>query len=391
MKKFLISIVKYCKPVYSMYYYAGSFFLNIIKKFVKTQDNLILFVSFGGKKFDDSPKAIYEAMLADNRFQNYEFVWAFQNPEKFSIPRGRIIRTDTFQYFVTAIKARCWITNSSIERGLGFTGKKTFFYNTWHGTPIKKMGTDIGVDNTSFRSKNSWNMDVLTCQGKYEADIFSRVFEIEKRKCIICGLPRNDVLANVSPELKKAMKDKLGIPEGKKAILYAPTFREYEKNESLKCVFQAPLCFSKWKETLGDEYVVLLRVHYEALQNMDISGQEGFVYDVSTYPYLNDLMMASDLLISDYSSIFFDYAILDQPMLCYTYDYEAYTKNRGMYFDIREELLGGSVSEEQLIELVKNLPFEETMERVRRFRNKYVEHYGKATETSLNIILDSIK
>lgn len=391
MKKFLMSIVKYCKPIYVFYYYVGSFLLNVLKIFVRSQDNLILFVSFGGKKFDDSPKAIYEAMLKDKRFQDFEFVWAFQNPEKFSLPRGRIIKTDTFQYFVTAIKARCWITNSSIERGLGFTGKKTFFYNTWHGTPIKKMGTDIDDTNTSFRSKNTWNMDVLTCQGKYEAEIFSRVFEIEAGKCIVCGLPRNDVLANVSSEQKKEIRDKLGIPEDKKAILYAPTFREYEKNESLKCIFQAPLSFSKWKEKLGEEYVVLLRVHYEALQDMDLSGQKGFVYDVSSYPYLNDLMIASDLLISDYSSIFFDYAILEQPMICYTYDYEEYTKNRGMYFDIRKELPGGSVTEEQLLALVKSFPKEEVLNQVRAFRDKYVECYGKATETSLNIILDSIK
>lgn len=390
MKKFLMSIVKYCKPIYSLYYYIGSFTLKVIKVFIKTQDNLILFVSFGGKKFDDSPKAIYEGMLQDRRFQNYDFVWAFQNPDNFSIPKGRIIKTDTFNYFVTALKARCWITNSSVERGLGFTGKHTFFYNTWHGTPIKKMGIDIGDENSSFRSKNTWNMDVLTSQSKYEADIFSRVFEIEASKCVNCGLPRNDVLAYVTKEQKAEMKCKLGVPKEKKVILYAPTFREYEKNESLKCVFQAPLNFEKWKRVLGEEYVVLLRVHYEALQEMDVRSHKGFLYDVSAYPCLNDLMIASDLLVSDYSSIFFDYAILDQPMICYTYDYEIYAKNRGMYFDIRNELSGGSISEEELLELIKSPSHEEILKRVRNFKEKYVEHYGKATETSLNIIFDNI-
>lgn len=391
MKKYLMSIVKYCKPIYRVYYYTGTFFLNLLKKFIRTEENLILFVSFGGKKFDDSPRAIYEGMLKDKRFEKYDLVWAFQTPENFSIPRGRIIKVDTFNYFVTALRARCWITNSSIERGLGFTGKHTFFYNTWHGTPIKKMGTDIGEDNASFRSKNTWNMDVLTCQSQYEAEIFSRVFEIDLKKCVKCGLPRNDVLAFVTEEQKKEMKAKLGIPNEKKVILYAPTFREYEKNEALKCVFKSPICFRNWKKELEEEWVILLRVHYEALQSMDLEGLSGFVYDVSAYSTLNDLMIASDILISDYSSIFFDYAILGQPMLCYAYDYDEYTKKRGLYFDIRKELLGGTIAEEELLELVKTMPSKEAIESTRSFKNKYVESYGKATETSLNLIYERIK
>lgn len=120
MKKYLIVIVKYFKPLYNIYYWIGSLIIRILKVFVKPNDKLILFISFGGKKFDDSPRVIYEQMIRDKRFDDYDLIWAFQDTEAFIIPRGRIIKIDSFKYYITALKARCWITNSTVERGLDF-------------------------------------------------------------------------------------------------------------------------------------------------------------------------------------------------------------------------------------------------------------------------------
>lgn len=390
MKKYLITIVKYFKPLYNLYYWIGSFTINFFKLFVKTNDNLILFISFGGKKFDDSPRMIYEGMIKDKRFDEYDLVWAFQNTNDFVIPRGRIIKTDSFKYYLTALKAKCWITNSTVERGLSFKGKNTIYFNTWHGTPIKKMGNDISKDNKSFGKKVKWNVDLMTSQSKYEADIFSRVFNINRDKFIICGLPRNDDLSDRTIETKENMMRKIGLPLNKKVILYAPTFREYERDERFNCVINIPIDFKNWQKILGDEYIVLLRAHYEVSQILNGIVNNGFVYDVSNYRVLNELMLASDILISDYSSIFFDYSILDRPMFHYTYDYEEYSNNRGLYFDIREELLGSSENEEELLNLIKHLNYDKSVENVRYFRNKYVESYGSSTKISLDAIFKKI-
>ncbi len=121
-----MSFIKYCRPVYDLYYYLGTGLLNFLKLFVRTDERLILFNSFGGKSFNDSPRAIYEAMCRDPRFAGFRFVWAFQEPEKFTVKNGEKIKSDTLPYFLTALKARVWITNSSLERGLGFVGKHTF-------------------------------------------------------------------------------------------------------------------------------------------------------------------------------------------------------------------------------------------------------------------------
>ena len=388
MKKKLASFLKYCKPLYMLYYYFGTCFLNLIRIFLRTDRKLILFNSFGGKFFNDSPRAIYEQMIRDPRFDGCRIVWAFQHPEDYQLPRGEKIRTDTLRYFVTAMKARCWVTNSSLERGLGLRGKHTYFVNTWHGTPLKKMGTDIGDGNTSFRSKNSWNMDLLTTQSAYEADIFTRVFQLNLGICQITGLPRNDELCRVSKERWAQIRSRLGLREKDRVLLYAPTFREYEKNSARECIFAPPVSWARWKEALGEDTVILVRAHYEALQAMNLEGEER-VRDVSAYPSLNELMIASDILISDYSSVFFDYSILEKPMICFAYDYDQYQKERGMYFDIRRWLDWGA-DQEAVLELIQKLLdrefLEKSVEKTRAFKARFVESCGHGTKAVLERI-----
>lgn len=387
MKNKLVTRVKSSKLLYNIYFFVMNFLIGILKLFVKPDDNLILINSFGGKKYDDSPKELYEAMLKDERFQKYRFVWAFHEPDKFDVQGADKIKSDTLTYFKTALKARCWISNSGIERGLSFKGRNVFYFNTWHGTPIKKMGSDISDENKSFKSKAKKNLvDIMTAQSDFEADIFSRVFNIPRENFLMCGLPRNDILANYSSKHREEIKAKLGLPQNKKVILYAPTFREFERDSMQNCVLKPPMNLEKWERELGDEYCLLFRAHYEVGKVMNISDNE-FVRNMTTYPNLNELMIVADVLVSDYSSIFFDFSIMDKPMLHFTYDYEAYSTKRGMYFDIRDEL-SGSDNEDSVIRLLKS---ENDTSRTIQFRNKYVNYSGKAVESSLECIWEKIR
>ena len=106
---------------------------------------------------------------------------------------------------------------------------------------------------------------------------------------------------------------------------------------------------------------------------------------MSTYPHLNELMMAADILVSDYSSIFFDYSITEKPMFHFAYDYDEYNRKRGLYFDIRKELSGACVSNE-LARLIATMDFENEVAKCRAFRDKYVEAYGTATQQSVEWI-----
>lgn len=385
MKKYLFYIVKYVKWIYSLYFYLGTFALKVLKLFVRPDDKLILFISFGGRKFDDSPKAIYDQMIKDPRYDGYKIVWAFINPDAFNIPVGEKVKCDTLAYFKTALKARVWISNSTVERGLSFKGKNTFYFDTWHGTPIKKMGSDVSSSGKSFKGKGNWAVDYFTCQGEFEADVFGRVFRsVGRENMHVIGLPRNDVYANYTKEYMLSLREKMSIPANKKVILYAPTFREYDKTDSMEVKVSVPMQLEKWRKELGEDYVLLFRAHYEVAKGLNIKDDD-FVREMSGYPQLEDLMIVSDILISDYSSIFFDYSIMPKPMLTFCYDYEKYASERGMYFDIRERLPGAD-NEDDLLALIKNGNTDEQIAKTRAFQQKYVTAFGSATQQSLDVI-----
>lgn len=388
MRKRITNYLKYNKFAYALYFYLMSTLVNVLKIFVQPDNKLILFNSFAGRSYDDSPKAIFEEMKKDERFKEYNLVWAFHNPEKHIVEGAQKIKTDSLRYFVTALKARVWITNSSVERGLNFKGKRTLYLNTWHGTPIKKMGTDIEKRNKSFKTKGLNNFDIMNVQSRFEEEVFSKSFEIPKEHFLEVGLPRNDELFDYTEERRTSARKKLGIQKDKTAILYCPTFREYEKDSNFGVMMNPPMNIRKWEESLGHKYVLMIRAHYEVAKTMNIKENE-FVHNVTEYPFLNDLIIASDVLISDYSSIFFDYAITGKPMFHFTYDYEQYQNNRGLYFDIRE-YLSGADTEQSLIEILKTLSYETESKKCEQFRSKMLDYYGASTKKTVECIAETL-
>lgn len=385
----LINRVKYSRTIYRLYNAIGSKLLSFYKQFIRPDDRLIVFVSFGGRRYDDSPKAIYEAMLADKRFDECRLVWAFIEPNLFDLPRGEKIRIDTLHYFTTILKARIWVTNSSMTRGLAFSGIRSFELNTWHGSAIKKMGSDVKTGSKAFGLKGEIEYNgVMLAQSQYDVEVFSRAFQRPQDSFRITGLPRNDILAHINLKLQEQAKSRLSIPVEKHVILYAPTYREYEKDSANNCVLTPPVNFEKWSINLGEDFVVLFRAHYEVAKVMGIKDSQ-YVKDVSSYPNLNDLMIASDILISDYSSIFFDYSIQGKPMLCFAYDYDLYEHERGVYFDIRKYLPSAS-DEDGLLRLLKETTCSWQDERTVSFRNDFVSEFGSGASKSLNIIAEAL-
>ena len=359
-----------------------SSFMNVIKLFIKTDNKLILFNSFAGRKFGDSPKAIYEIMKSDPRFKDYKIVWAFHRPEDYLVPNK--IKTDGLEYFKTALAARVWVTNSSVERGLNFKGKHTLYFNTWHGTPMKKMGEDINLGNKAFKNKGKSCFDIMMSQGHFETNAFSHSFHIPKENFLEVGLPRNDILANYTEEQRLAIREKLKIRPGQTVILYCPTYREYDKDEMFGVVMAPPINLRTWEKELGDGYVLLVRAHYEVSRVMEIKDNE-FVRNMTDYPDLEELYIASDVLISDYSSVFFDYSITEKPMLHFCYDYNEYSSKRGLYFDIRKKISGAD-TEAAVIKLIKELNPKEEKKKTVAFRDQYVNFYGSAAKAAVDYI-----
>ena len=382
------SILKHNKVFYSIYYYLFSSLLKVIGLFVRTDNSLVLLVSYGGKKFDDSPKFVYEYIKENKEYSWLKTVWAFKNPEDFPEVDQKV-RIDSLSYFLTALKAKYWITNSSCARGLKMKKQDTINILFQHGMAgIKKIGRDIENKKKTYRQLFEEEFDYIFIEGKEESAILEKAWNIDKSRLYITGLPRNDdLLAQSEYEITK-IKRKIGLPASKKVILYAPTFREESVDSKLKNVLTIPIDFQKWERYLSDTYVLLVTAHYEVECLQNTIPDNRFVFNVFNYPTLNDLLKISDILITDYSSIAFDYSILERPILCYGYDYDEYMENRGTYNDLNTLFSHGVIqNEEDLLYCIENLNYEEECKYTReKIKNRFIAAYGDATEKAIQII-----
>ena len=192
MRTKIRNCLKSFKWLYTLYFYSFSFLLRCLGLWIKTDEKLVLFVCYSGRRYDDSPRFLYEYMKKTKKFKGYRCIWAFEHPEDFLLPEEEKIKIDSFAYYKTALKAKYWITNSSITRGLKFKKKQTKYIIFQHGTVgIKKLGTDIEKNNTSFKIKKEEKIDMFIIQGKKEQEILERCLGL-KGSIYKLGLPRND-------------------------------------------------------------------------------------------------------------------------------------------------------------------------------------------------------
>ena len=385
MKK-IKSLLKNNGIIYFLYNRIISIFIRFIGLFCPIDNKLVLINSFGGAKFNDSPKAIYDYMINSKKYKDYKIIWALDNPNIIDNCNVKYVKNNSLKFFITALKAQYWITNSSMERGLKFKKKKTIYINTWHGSALKKMGFDTETTTSKFRVSKP---DIFYAQSEYDKETFARAFKYNKGIIRIIGLPRNDELCNFSNDDILLIKKKLNIYLNKKVILYAPTFREYNYDIN-GCFIAPPIDIRKWEKRLSKDYVLLFRAHYEVNKVLNIENSD-FIYNVTDYQYLNDLLKISDILISDYSSIMIDYSILERPIFAYTYDYEEYNEKRGLYFDLSKVLPNGiQKTEDDLLNKIINCDFKRQKNLTKIFKNKFVEKSGNASKYIDKIIQEKI-
>lgn len=362
--------------------------------FVPVQQKTMVFCSFGGRKFDDSPKAIYEEVCRRNEFEGWRLIWAFVEPEKHSIPRGEKLKVDTVAFFKALLQSKVWVSNSGMDRGIGLKRKCTIRVETWHGTPLKKIGGEehqnsLGKSPILYKGKRDG--DTIRCaQSKFDQEIFARINHAEISAILLSDLPRNDSLLSYKDDEIRSIKDRLGIPDNKKVLLYMPTYREYLVDKRGNTFIAPPISLEKWETQLGKDYILLIRAHYAVSSALNILNSN-FVKDVSTYPFINDLYVVSDVLISDYSSAFFDYAILDRPMLCFAYDLDEYEQKRGLYMKLDEALpCEIDYDENSLLTHVKTLDYAKAVERTKSFHHVYAPYAGGASKAVVDKILTKL-
>jgi len=327
--------------------------------------NIIVFESFHGKQYSDNPRAIYEYMK--DYCPEYKLIWSIdsRNAHLFEGTDLIFVHRFTLKWIFMMNRASYWVTNARLPLWIP-KPKKTKYLQTWHGTPLKQLAMDIeevqipGSNTETYKNEfiteaSKW--DYLVSPNAYSTKIFRRAFQFD-RTMIESGYPRNDYLyqMNNNEEIER-LKQRMGIDSDKKVILYAPTWRDNQFYRKGEYKFDLELDLDRFREEFGDTHVIILRMHYLVAENLDIGAYEGFVYDFSKYEDIRDLYLVADYLVTDYSSVFFDYANLQRPMLFFVYDIEDYRDNlRGFYFDFEKKAPGPLVKEsEQLLQEIKQI------------------------------------
>ncbi len=348
---------------------------TLYEKFVEEEDiddKLIFFESFHGKSYSHNPKYIYEKMLDLGYNKTYKFVWSYEG--KLKIPGNPIIVNRTQEsYYRYLAASKFWINNVSFP--INEKRKGTIYLQTTHGTPLKRMGSDIeNINSKIVRGKvrsesKKWNY--LISPNRYSYNIFKRAFEY-KNKILNTGYPANDIFyCDDKNEKMLKIKSELGIADNKKIILYAPTFRDLESDREGNHYFNLEIDLETLYNKFKEDYIILLRLHYIISNILKIdSNLKEFVMDVSDYDDVHELCLISDVLITDYSSVFFDFAHTKKPILFFTPDFYEYESTRGLYLE-KNDLPGPLLyNMNDLVNGIKNLD-----EIERKFKNSYDKFY----------------
>lgn len=384
MRQRLIYVLKHNTILQKLYRVIMSTLFCVCGLFIKTDERLVLFVSFMGMGVNDSPKTIYDYMREHAEYKKFKCVWALENPEKY--PELNTVKIDTPAYFFVALKAKYWVTNTNIERGLTFKKKGQIYLNTWHGIALKHIGNDC----PGRKDYNFDTVDHLVVSGDHDEQVWKTAFNAKEYTYLRCGMPRNEELWFASDKKKQELRVKLNIPDNKRVILYAPTWRD-STDRGKTYEIKPPIHFDKWKEVLGNDFVILFRAHHQTTTVLGVKYDD-FVRDASEYPAVNDLMIVSDLLITDYSAIAFDYSILCRPILCYAYDYDSYLAKRGTYFNMDEKYPNKACrTERELLKQIIDIDYEKECNKTKIFRDSFIRYGQDATEQCVKKLFENAK
>ncbi len=305
----------------------------------------VFFTSWKGKQCTDNPLGIADELRRQG--DDREHIWAVADWSTPAPSGATVVLHGSEEYYTALARSRYVVANDDMHY---FYRKRDgqVYLQTWHGTPLKRIGFDI--ERPQFASGRSYftqlasdvaQWDALISPNPFSTPVMRRAFRFEG-DIWETGYPRNDVLVrDDSRAIAASVRRRLGLPDGKRVVLYAPTWRDNQYYASGRYRFDLRLDLERAWQVLGPGYVILVRGHHQAADDVTAGQRPGFALDVTRYPEVSELFLASDILVTDYSSVMFDFAVTGRPMIFFTYDLEQYRDElRGFYFDFEAEAPG---------------------------------------------------
>ncbi|WP_372443908.1 bifunctional glycosyltransferase/CDP-glycerol:glycerophosphate glycerophosphotransferase [Streptomyces adelaidensis] len=320
-----------------------------VQRLLPLRADRAVFAAYGGRGYVCSPAALENAFRT--HVPKMRTSWIARPEHHHTLPVAtRRVRPGSMAYWTALARSKYLVNNVDFDRRL-VKRRGQILLQTQHGTPLKHMGLDLqdrpaaarGTDFAAvLRGSDRW--DYVLSGNRHATLVWERVYP-SAYTTLEYGSPRNDVFLRATSTDVARLREHLGIPDGAVAILYAPTHRDYRHTQ------RAHLDLERVLRKLGPRFVILARAHH-AYDSPLTDLAHGRILDVTAYPSVENLCLASDALITDYSSLMFDYANLDRPIVIHTEDWEAYEAARGTYFDLRSFPPGAVArSEDELIDI----------------------------------------
>lgn len=359
----------------------------------------MLFMSTMGKSYSCNPKYIYEAVLKDERFRSYKIYWVFKSPTEWKNVLFKdtktVNRRNVLLYFYHLLTSKVIVYNCG---GFSYAPirKKQLLIETWHGSPFKSGALE--QENKSIASKKGIlladkDIKLYLSQSKFQTDILIRRAHGYSGEVLECGCPRDDIFFNVKEDRIKEIRDKLDLKEKEFIVIYAPTFKGTEDNAvNLNTHYETidpVLVKNALKDRFGGKWLFATRGHQYG-GNLMLEGAD---LNWSSYPDMQELLLISDILITDYSSSIWDFSLTGKPCFLFVPDIENYRENdRG--FLIPFEIWPGiaCTGNKELQEEIRAFDDEKYRVRVQDFLKKAVSYEkGNACQQVIEWISKRIK
>lgn len=350
---------------------------------------LVVFSSFSGRSYSDNPRCISEKL--HEMAPDAHISWILANPDEWRdrMPDYvRVFQQRSSRASFELGRARVWVDNFTKWRFLKPKRGKQFYMQTWHGDrAFKKIGYDTQTDDLRRVEEDC---DVFLTGSTFGERMYGTAFRFHG-PFLKYGCPRNDILVRNDPAEIAAARRKIGVPEGTRLLLYAPTYRETTTVVPKEAQMDLLHTLDQLEATTGERWLCLYRAHYLST-GIDLSSVKDRLIDMTRYDDMAELLLAADMLLTDYSSSAMDYAILNRPVLLYQADIEDYLSHRGMYFRMSDSPFLVAMNQAELDALIARMTPELAAQNCRAIRDFFgFTETGRATEEACKYIIDKLK
>lgn len=348
----------------------------------------VVFGNFYGGGFGDNPKFIAEELL--KRDLGFEMYWMLED-KKSPLPEGiRPVRPNTFAFAYHMATAKFWVDNTRKQHYL-IKRKEQYYIQTWHGGPgLKKVELDvahsISKEYQDYAKADSKRIDLFLSCCKWCSDLYHRAFWYDG-PLLEKGIPKNDLYFQDPAPIRKKVRERFSIPEDAKLIMYAPTYRDDRSTDMYNLDYDRTL--HALKTRFGGTWYLFVRLHPNCAALAGAVTTSEYVKNATLYENMQELLVACDMIISDYSGCAFDYLMLKRPGFLYAEDYEEIKKVKDYYFTLEELPFDLAFDNEELEHYILNFDQKEYERKCEEYLKKigYFDD-GHAAEAAVDVILE---